>query len=126
MRSIPAGRFKAQCLKLLDEVAETGETIVVTKRGKPAGSVDTRWMDAAPTAPTSPARSEFDVYAKKTPAEKMHEAMLKKLGITEEEYKAMSAEQRAAVDAKIKEMVKAEIEDQMRKGKTGIFADVTA
>ena len=34
MRTIPAGRFKAQCLKLLDEVAETGETIVVTKRGK--------------------------------------------------------------------------------------------
>ena len=34
MRTIPAGRFKAQCLRLLDEVAETGETIVVTKRGK--------------------------------------------------------------------------------------------
>ncbi len=33
MRSIPAARFKAQCLRLLDEVAETGETIVVTKRG---------------------------------------------------------------------------------------------
>jgi prevent-host-death family protein len=35
MRTIPAGRFKAQCLRLLDDVAETGETIVVTKRGKP-------------------------------------------------------------------------------------------
>jgi len=39
MRSIPAARFKAQCLKLLDEVAETGETIVVTKRGKPVATV---------------------------------------------------------------------------------------
>jgi prevent-host-death family protein len=39
MRTIPAGRFKAQCLKLLDEVAETGETIVVTKRGKPVARV---------------------------------------------------------------------------------------
>jgi len=39
MRSIPAARFKAQCLKLLDEVAETGETIVVTKRGKPVARV---------------------------------------------------------------------------------------
>lgn len=39
MRTIPAGRFKAQCLKLLDEVAETGETIVVTKRGKPVATV---------------------------------------------------------------------------------------
>jgi prevent-host-death family protein len=40
MRSIPAARFKAQCLKLLDEVAETGETIVVTKRGKPVARVE--------------------------------------------------------------------------------------
>lgn len=40
MRSIPAARFKAQCLKLLDEVAETGETIVVTKRGKPVAKVE--------------------------------------------------------------------------------------
>jgi prevent-host-death family protein len=40
MRSIAAARFKAQCLKLLDEVAETGETIVVTKRGRPVARVE--------------------------------------------------------------------------------------
>jgi prevent-host-death family protein len=40
MRTIAAARFKAQCLKLLDEVAETGETIVVTKRGKPVAKVE--------------------------------------------------------------------------------------
>jgi prevent-host-death family protein len=40
MRTIPAGRFKAQCLRLLDEVAETGETIVVTKRGKPVAKIE--------------------------------------------------------------------------------------
>lgn len=40
MRTIPAGRFKAQCLRLLDEVAETGETIVVTKRGKAVARVE--------------------------------------------------------------------------------------
>ena len=34
VRTIPAGEFKAKCLKLIDEVAETGEEIVVTKRGK--------------------------------------------------------------------------------------------
>jgi hypothetical protein len=28
MRTIPAGRFKAQCLRFLDEVANTGEAIV--------------------------------------------------------------------------------------------------
>ncbi len=40
MRTIPAGRFKAQCLRLLDEVAETGETIVVTKRGRPVARLE--------------------------------------------------------------------------------------
>jgi prevent-host-death family protein len=33
-RKINAAAFKAQCLALIDEVAETGEPITVTKRGK--------------------------------------------------------------------------------------------
>jgi len=35
MRTIKASEFKATCLKLMDEVAETGESIVVTKNGRP-------------------------------------------------------------------------------------------
>jgi prevent-host-death family protein len=31
---IGAGEFKAHCLQIMDEVAATGEPIVVTKRGK--------------------------------------------------------------------------------------------
>lgn len=34
-KTVAAGTFKAQCLKLLDEVRDTGETVIVTKRGKP-------------------------------------------------------------------------------------------
>lgn len=34
-RVVPAGEFKARCLALLDLVAETGQELVVTKRGKP-------------------------------------------------------------------------------------------
>jgi prevent-host-death family protein len=33
-RKINAAAFKARCLALIDEVAETGEPITVTKRGK--------------------------------------------------------------------------------------------
>jgi prevent-host-death family protein len=40
MRTIAAGQFKARCLRLLDEVAETGETIVVTKRGKAVARIE--------------------------------------------------------------------------------------
>jgi prevent-host-death family protein len=38
-KSIGAGEFKAKCLKLLDEVAETGEPLVVTKFGKPVAKI---------------------------------------------------------------------------------------
>jgi prevent-host-death family protein len=38
-RRIPAGQFKAKCLALLDEVAETGRSVVVTKRGRPVARV---------------------------------------------------------------------------------------
>ena len=38
-RTVPAGEFKARCLALLDEVAERGETVIVTKRGVPVAQV---------------------------------------------------------------------------------------
>lgn len=34
MRSVTASEFKAKCLSLMDEVAETREPIIITKRGK--------------------------------------------------------------------------------------------
>ena len=34
-RTIKASEFKARCLQLMDEVAESGEEIVITKRGRP-------------------------------------------------------------------------------------------
>jgi prevent-host-death family protein len=33
--NIPAAIFKAECLSLMDEVARTGQPIVITKHGKP-------------------------------------------------------------------------------------------
>lgn len=38
-RTVSASKFKAQCLAMLDEVAATGEEIVVTKRGKAVARV---------------------------------------------------------------------------------------
>ncbi len=39
MITLPAGEFKAKCLKLLDNVAQTHEKLVVTKHGKPVACV---------------------------------------------------------------------------------------
>ena len=36
---VPAGEFKAKCLQLIDEVAATGESLTITKRGRPVARV---------------------------------------------------------------------------------------
>ena len=38
-RTIKASEFKAKCLKLMDEVAESGEEIVITKHGRPVSKL---------------------------------------------------------------------------------------
>ena len=51
-RTIKASEFKAKCLKLMDEVAETGEEIVITKNGRPVArlvaykSKPSKWFGA--------------------------------------------------------------------------------
>lgn len=39
METIQVSKFKAKCLALLDEVARTGRTIVVTRNGKPVAEL---------------------------------------------------------------------------------------
>lgn len=38
-RVVKAAEFKAKCLELMDSVAESGGTIVITKRGKPVAQL---------------------------------------------------------------------------------------
>ena len=39
MRTIKASEFKAKCLKIMDEVASTGEPVVITKHGVPVAQL---------------------------------------------------------------------------------------
>ncbi len=39
MKSIAAGKFKDVCLKMLDDVAVTRTTVVITKRGRPVAKL---------------------------------------------------------------------------------------
>lgn len=39
MKTIQAGKFKAQCFALLDEVARTNEPLIITKHGKPVAKL---------------------------------------------------------------------------------------
>ena len=38
-KQVPATAFKAECLRLIDEMREDGETVIVTKHGKPVAMV---------------------------------------------------------------------------------------
>ena len=46
-RVVPAGEFKTKCLQLMDEVDQTGESILITKRGRPVSIL----MPVTPEAP---------------------------------------------------------------------------
>ncbi len=39
MKRMPAGKFKAHCLSVMDEVNATGEPVIITKRGTPVAKV---------------------------------------------------------------------------------------
>lgn len=39
MTSMPAGKFKDQCLKVLDRVAEEKTPVTITKRGRPVATL---------------------------------------------------------------------------------------
>jgi len=39
VRTMPAGDFKARCLKVMDEVERTRKEVVITKRGVPVAKI---------------------------------------------------------------------------------------
>jgi prevent-host-death family protein len=39
MNTVSASEFKAKCLAILDDVQRSGETIVITKRGRPVAQL---------------------------------------------------------------------------------------
>jgi prevent-host-death family protein len=39
MKVMPAGQFKARCLKVMDEVRSTREPVVITKKGHPVAKL---------------------------------------------------------------------------------------
>ena len=54
---------------------------------------------------------KFLEYAKMTPAERMHAAMLAQLGITEDQFKAMDSAAQQKIEEKIREMVRQQAEN---------------
>lgn len=67
---------------------------------------------------------QFMDYAKMNPMERMRANILKSMGLTEDALKQMSPEQQKAVEQKIEQMIKQEL--QKNAGQTGQVVDVSA
>jgi predicted flavoprotein YhiN len=61
----------------------------------------------------SEAAQELEKYLKMTPAQRMAPAIMKQLGISQEQFDAMSPEQQAAVTARIAEIMRQQMEEKM-------------
>ncbi|HJV41135.1 hypothetical protein [Caulobacter sp.] len=82
---------------------------------------------SAPPVGETSAKDEFLKFQAMTPAQKMRAMMLAKLGVTEEQLKAMSPEDRKKIEDKLKDMVKQQVQnDPETKGQKGLVADILA
>ena len=77
-----------------------------------------------PDPTTDPAGWLMD-YTKMTPAQQMQASMLHSLGLTQQQYNALSPAEKAKVDQKIQQMIKEQVQQQAEK-KTGMVVDVSA
>jgi len=85
--------------------------------------------DASAAARNSGAGSavtDFLNYAKESPAQRMRDAILKSMGLSENDLKSMSPEKRKAVEDAIAQKIKDAAEQAAKQGKTGLVTDVTA
>jgi len=83
--------------------------------------------NASPSVDKPSAKDDFLKFQAMTPAQKMRAMMLAKLGVTEEQLKAMSPEDRAKVEQKLKDMIKQQVQnDPDKKSQKGLVADIMA
>jgi hypothetical protein len=68
---------------------------------------------------------QFEQNANMTPAQRMFAQMLNKLGITQDQFNAMSPADQQKVEQKIQQMIKKQVQNSSDK-QTGLIADISA
>lgn len=72
--------------------------------------------------PAQTMEQKFLEYAKMTPAERLHAQMLAELGLTEDQFKAMSPADQQKIEDKIRDMIKKQLDSSSSKP-TGMITD---
>lgn len=109
-------------------------TVITASAGKLSGS-GTGFADALGKTGGSLKKSdvyqELDDYVKMTPAQRIREELLKKLGLTEEDLAAKPPEEQQAIQQKLTEMIQQQMKDAQDKQqgtapKVGQWVDTVA
>jgi len=93
----------------------------------PASVFPTQKSQPTPLAakPAQTTEEKFLEYAKMTPAERLHAQMLAELGLTEDQFKAMSPADQQKIEDKIRDMIKKQVDNSPDK-RTGMITDKSA
>ena len=104
------------------------QTTSSTGASNAASGTGATTASSSPTASLAPkaddVAQQFMDYAKMNPMERMRAQILKSMGLTEDDLKKMSPEQQKAVEQKIEQMIKQQLEKNA--GQTGQVVDVSA
>jgi hypothetical protein len=80
---------------------------------------------ALDASPAKTAAQQFQQWANMTPAQRLHAEMLAKLGLTEDQFKALPPAQQQKINDQIAQMIKKQMGDT-NDTRTGLIADKTA
>jgi len=95
------------------------------KQSSSSSSANSSANSAASNTSADSAVQKFLEYAKMTPAERLHAEMLSQLGLTEDQFKALSPADQQKVEDKIREMIKKQLAGS-GDTRTGMITDKTA
>jgi ABC-type transporter MlaC component len=88
----------------------------------PAASFDKPASSTLATKPAETAEQKFLEYAKMTPAERIHAQMLAQLGLTEDQFKALSPADQQKIEDTVRDMIKKQFANSADKP-TGLITD---
>jgi hypothetical protein len=77
-------------------------------------------LDKARKKAGTSAADDIAAYVKMTPAQRMRADILKKMGLTEDDVKAMPADKRQALEDKIASMMKVQMENAGKNGQIAV------
>jgi hypothetical protein len=90
----------------------------------PASSFNQPALAGSATKPVNSVVQQFLEYANMTPAECLQADMLNQLGLTEDQFKAMSPAEQQKVEAKIQQMIKQQAQQSGEK-RAGLITDIS-